>query len=103
MLPGMRVAVLGTGAIGSAARAVGGAPTRRFERIATEEAFSTKEVFGGFLELLADRPRCSELGRAGRDALVPWSTLVEDWRAVYADVGRSSSSRRNTSGGPNLS
>lgn len=49
-------AALGTGSTGAIARAAGGGTARNFKRIATEEAFSTKEVFGGFLELLADHP-----------------------------------------------
>jgi 2,3-dihydroxybenzoate decarboxylase len=49
-------AALGTATFGRAARAVSGATRRDFKRIATEEAFNTKEVFGGYLELLAEHP-----------------------------------------------
>ncbi len=47
-------AALGAGAPGAVARAASGRP--KFKRIAVEESFMTREVFGGFLELLAEDP-----------------------------------------------
>ena len=56
-------AALGSGAVARPARA-GSEPARAdFKRIATEESFMTKEVFGAFLELLANEPE-SEPGFA---------------------------------------
>ena len=42
-------AALGSDSSSAIARAAGGVTARDFKRIATEEAFSAKEVFGGFL------------------------------------------------------
>ena len=54
-------AALGTGAPGAIARAANSGTA--FTRIATEESFMTREVFGGYLELLANEPE-SEPGFA---------------------------------------
>jgi hypothetical protein len=56
-------AVLGSGSAGTIARAAGQGSSRKFKRVATEESFMTKEVFGSLLELLADHPE-SEPGFA---------------------------------------
>ena len=56
-------AVAATASLAPAAAATESGAVGSFKRIATEEAFNTKAVFGGYLELLADRPE-SEPGFA---------------------------------------
>ena len=77
-------AAIGGSLLAPTVRATPGAPRREFERIATEEAFSTKEVFGGFLELLAEHPETepgfahfweTALGTPG-DLLANFSSVV---------------------------
>jgi glycosyltransferase involved in cell wall biosynthesis len=36
------------------------------------------------LDLLAERPRCLDLGRSGRAGIRPWAAVVGDWQTAFA-------------------